>query len=662
MSKQYDNQEESPLTANAVKDWCSRIRDAKKEVQKDFDRMRENMEFASGLQWADQEEIQSQNYVANLTLRTLNQKKSVLYAKNPKAEVMTRERLEFQLWDGKMETLMLAYQAVQMNPMDVHAMATLNDYLIGMQRKQIVRRVGDTIRILYEWNVDEQQPSFKTQMKDLVGRVIVCGVGYVKMSFVRDALSPLSSSDSDKSTIADRAKRAQALLEKIQNGDVEADDPIIESLRLLVNGMSIPSAYDDPNDVTERLVFDFLPATSVIVDPRCKSLRGFAGARWIAQEYMLPLNEVNEYFECDLKTGGELKVYNASGEEQMAMDAQTSKPESLVCVWEVFDKRTQTHFFVCDGYDCYLQEPEAVQPTIKHFWPIFPLTFNTVESEPGRKVSLYPPSDVDLLKHPQKEWNRTREALRTHRKANQPKYLTSAELSEEDKANIENAKPHSVIKLQSIPSGADVSKLFVPIAHVPPNPVLYDTSMLQTDILQTAGLQEANLGPVVGNETATGQTIAEQSRMTASASNVDDLDDFLSLLAQSGCEMLVRECSSATAQRIVGPGAVLPDHSRDQFLNDIQLKISAASSGRPNKAVDVANFERIAPFLLQAGANPQAVIREGVRRLDDSVDIPSFFPLQGVQPMAGANAPQAPQPQQPLQELPSQAPVPLAGA
>ena len=648
--------EAAPAVVSTVQKWTEKIRSAKKHFEKDFERMRNNMEFVAGLQRLSQEGIETEAYTANLTLRTLAQKKSVLYAKNPTAEAVRRERLDFQLWDGKMETLMAAYQSAAMNPMDLHSMALLNDYMVGTQKRQIVERVGDSLRLTYEWNVDNQEPDFKSQMKDLVDRVLVCGVGYVKLSFVRDSLTVLS--DGDKSTTADRAQRAKALLEKLEKGELDKDDASFEDLRLLLGGLTTPASEEDPGDVKEKLVFQFLGATSVIIDPQCRSLRGFTGARWIAQEYMLPVQEVNEYFECDVRTS-QTKYYGSDGIEQTTAESKADNCDQMVCVWEVFDKRTLTSFFICEGYNDYLQAPEMVQPTIKHVWPILPLTFNRVETVPGLRVTVYPPSDVDLIKHAQKEWNRTREALRDHRKANAPKYITSADLSREDVERIECAEPHAVVKLTSVPTGTDVTKLFVPVAHAPLNPTLYDTAPLLQDILQAAGMQEANLGPVTGNETATGQTIAEQSRMSAAASNVDDLDDFLSLLYRSGGEMLLREASEETVKLCAGPGAMWLEQYREQMLSDVYLQISAASSGRPNKAVDVATFERIAPFLIQAGANPQALIREGVRRLGDSLDIPSFFPLGGMLPAPASNEVQ---PQQSLQSLPSQASVPLVAS
>ncbi len=204
-----------------------------------------------------------------------------------------------------------------------------------------------------------------------------------------------------------------------------------------------------------------------------------------------------------------------------------------------------------------------------------------------------------------------------------------------------------------------MTKLVVPFQHAAIDPSLYDTAPLQQDILLAVGSQEANLGPLSG-ATATEASISEQSRMTTTTSNVDDLDDLLSDLARAGGEVLMRECSVEVVKRIVGPGAVWPQNAED-FINEIYLEIVAASSGRPNKAMEIANFERVVPFLIQAGANPQFIVREALKRLDDRIDPQDALPLlpmQLQQAMAGAQQqsggqqqrPSGPGPQQNLQQ------------
>ena len=92
-----DKQEQQPSVVNEVTRWQEKILSAKKRYCNDFERMTRNMEYVAGLQWTAQQSLNEEAYVANLTLRTLNQKKSVLYAKNPTCEAVRRERMDFQL-------------------------------------------------------------------------------------------------------------------------------------------------------------------------------------------------------------------------------------------------------------------------------------------------------------------------------------------------------------------------------------------------------------------------------------------------------------------------------------------------------------------------------------------------------------------------------------
>ncbi len=135
---------------------------------------------------------------------------------------------------------------------------------------------------------------------------------------------------------------------------------------------------------------------------------------------------------------------------------------------------------------------------------------------------------------------------------------------------------------------------------------------------------------------ATPAVIAEQTRMSGVNSNVDDLDDLLSELARASGEMMLREFSLETVKRIAGRGAVWPERNQEDFLNMLYLDIVASSSGRPNKAVEIANFERIAPIMMQAGASPWAVIKEAVNRLDDRLEVQDFAPTMQPSPVPNA--------------------------
>ena len=585
--------------------------------------------------------MDDKRYVANITNRMVNQKVAILYAKDPKAIARRRKRLDFQFWDGKLESLQAAAQTMQMvvqsggtgteNPQVAEANAILQDYQHGCQLREMVDRVGKTLETLYQYEVDTQEPNFKIQMKQVVRRVVITGVAYVGVHFERE-FENCPNSSATRAPMMERVQRARQITEKLDNGEIDEQSAEAEELRVLLMSLigNIETPGPEQKEVTERLVFDFIPSTNIIVDPRCKSLKGFVGAHWIAQEFILPVDYINAEFETDIKPGGELTQYHADGEQATITTNGTgdAKAPVLACMWCIYDRDTKSHFYIVDGHKDYVQKPEAVEPETHSFWPIKALTFNDCEVEPGQKASIYPPSDVDMMKHAQKEWNRAREALRKQRHANGPKYVTGKGwLTDDDKTAFANAQDSEVIELEGANRGEDLLKLLVPFQHAPIDPALYSTKEASDDMMLAGGAQEANLGPAKPNVTATVGNIAEQSRMTMSSSNVDDLDDFLSELARYGGEMLLRECSETTVKRVVGPGAVWPSANRQDFLNAIYLEVVAASSGRPNKAMEIQNMQQLGPLLMQAGANPMFLVREMIRRLDDRIDPEEAFPL-----------------------------------
>jgi len=621
--------------------WNKRIHGAKRHWEADYKRMESNMRFAMGYQWGDQRELDDDRYIANLTLRAVNQKVASLYAKNPKAVANPRKRMYYQVWDGKLETLGLAVERATMAP-DVNSLAIIEDYWQGQQMKEMLDRVAKTLEIVYQYQIDRHEPEFKKQMKRLVRRAVIAGVGYVRMRFEREYESSLMWNQ-DENTLT-LARRMKELGERVLKGDIDSTAPEVEEMRVLATSLQAPP---ESRIKTERLLFDFPGSLSVIVDPQCTALQDFVGASWIAIEYVMPVREANAYFETNIEPGGSLVVRKSPDEND----------EEMVTIWEVFDKRTQSVFFLADGWSDYVSPPLPVEPRLHRFWPVFALTLNDVEFECEDHATIYPPSDVQLMKSAQKEWNRTRDELRRHRVANRPKYTAvSGTLTKKDLQSLEEVPSSGIIEMQSLMPGQKVGDLLQAIQHSPVDPTLYDVSVIKEDIMFTTGQQEANLGPAPSNVTATVGTIAEQSRLNVTSSNVDDLDGLLTDLARAGGETLLLNMSLQTVQNIAGPGAAWSEMNKELFANEVLLEIEAASSGRPNKAVEIANYERIAPLMLQAGANPQFLVREGIKRLDDRLDVEAAFPLAGAQlPVSPAS------PDQPLQQLPSEAPMPLVG-
>src|SRR3546814_19167006 len=109
--------------------------------------------------------------------------------------------------------------------------------------------------------------------------------------------------------------------------------------------------------------------------------------------------------------------------------------------------------------------------------------------------------------------------------------------------------------------------------------------------------------------TATESSIAEQGRISTISANVDDLDEFLTEVARATGQLMLLELDEATAKRIAGEGAVWPALSREDVISEIFLTVKAGSSGRPNKAAEVANREPAFPVTLRLPAPPGAANR-----------------------------------------------------
>ena len=104
-----------------VKDWQDKILDSRKHHEKVFKRMRKNQDFA--MQGADKAWKNSGKYTVPILPRYINQAVSSLYARNPTSTFSRRRRLQYQLFDGRSDTLQAAMQSATMG--DPGAMAML---------------------------------------------------------------------------------------------------------------------------------------------------------------------------------------------------------------------------------------------------------------------------------------------------------------------------------------------------------------------------------------------------------------------------------------------------------------------------------------------------------------------------------------------------------
>ena len=600
---------------NLVTAWCGRVKHARNYLEDTaFKQMRKDMQYARF--GADPNWEANGNYVANIIHRHVKQTVSTLYAKNPKAEAKRRKRLEFRVWDGKAETYQSAVLAIQQNPLDPNAMAIIADIEEARQRRQMLDKVGKTLEILFGYYTDEQKPSFKKQMKQLVRRVGVCGVGYLELGYQRI----MEQNPDVTSQIADMSQQiasAERIMRDLLDGELADDAPEVEELRITMRALQ----EQEETILREGPLFLFPRSTEIIFDPMCRDIDGFIGARWIATEFSLWPDKVKEIYKVDI--GLRYTPYqNDKRDYVLNSDASAQEGErsgkEMARLWRVQDKQTGAVFTICDGYPDFLKEPQAPAVKLERFFTVFPLTFNDTESE----KSVIPFSDVYYMLHMQDELNRARQGLREHKKANRPAYVSvKGRLEEEDKSALSERPPNAIIELSSLAPKEKVEDLLQPVRPVGIDPNVYEVNGVFDDVLRVVGAQEANFGPVRGKNTATESAIAESSRNDVSSSNVDDLDEFLSEVVEATGQLMLLEIDAETAAKIAGPGSVWPQLTREEIVKSVYLNIKAGSSGKPNVAAELANFERGMPFVIQMpGINPMPLGKKYLELLDIDAD------------------------------------------
>lgn len=623
----------------AVEEWTKKIKAAKKFHKPVFDRMKECQQIAKegrAKEWPED------SYTVPVLKRHTNVAVAALYARNPTAVAKRKKKVQFQLWDGNFATLQQAMQTAMprapqppspQNPAgdpgsqgDPNAMALLAEVSQVHQQNVQMDRAAKTLEILFNYYMNEQDAGYKQQLKAAVRRTKVCAVSWISLGFQR-VMQPNPDVTAKIADATSQITRLKTLTADLGEGEFDDTSAKMDELqRLMADLQSQPELI-----VREGPVLGFPKSNQIIVDPECVHLKTLAGAGWAAQE-LPPMSRdaIEETFGIDI--GSNFQAYTADKKEN-----EPKGSEQLAIVWLVQNKKNQETFAICDGYPAYLKPPAAPDVKISRFWTLFPLVFNEVEDDD----KIYSDSDVWDARHMQREYNTVRQGLREHRIQNKPKYgVQTGLLSETDKVKLASGVSGSVLELGAIQTGQKIADILQAIPTVPIDPNLYEVSSIFSDIERVIGSSQADLG-APSSTTATASSIVEQGRSTMNSDNVDDLDDVLTEVARSMGELMLLELDRDTVIKIAGPGAVWPTTTptRQQIAEDLWLEIKAGSSGRPNRAAELANMERGLPYLIQLpGVNPYPLGRRYGDLLDLDVEdivIEGMPSIQAQNSMAG---------------------------
>lgn len=678
--------EVSESRAAEVKRLADAVRADIEHWQYAFSRMREWRKFARGYQWPGSSKADMADsdrpYVTNIVLRHIQQRTAAIYAKNPRFKWRKSKRMLTQFWDGTRGQLEMAMQTLAPpQPMPdengfvappppppdeqsiMSAQLIVQDAMQSRQQSELQRKYGETLSILYEYQIGEQTHPTKKMMKKQVRAALTCGVAYIKQTFQRATkLSP--DGENAINDHMNRIAEIQRLSEDLEFGEFEQTDAEMEQLLQLVKAIEV----EEQIIVREGLALDYPNSQNIIPDSNLEYLPGFVGCERVTEQYCLTPAQIKKIYRVDI--GKNYRKYVVDDKDTPAPAREGAR------VWEVWDRSTGLVCTICDGFEDYLVEPESPVSYTERFFPWFVLAPNAMDGDDDP----FPPSDVELIMCQQMEINRSGEGLREHRHAARPGWVTSGNIPDADGKKISSRSAHDVVSLQALQPGQKITDLFQPFPTSPIDPNLYNTAGAFQDVLRAVGTQEANLGGASG-ATATETSIAESSRQSTLASMMDEFDDLLTEMAKAGGQILLDEMSAPQVIEIVGPGAMWQEQTRMDIAKEIELEVVAGSSGLPNQAVEVQMIERLFPLLIQMpNVDPEWALKKLLSTLDDRLNYEDAVKMgelsisamngqlqgaanRGTAPMAGpqGGSANAPQPDMPQQSGPQASGVPVTG-
>lgn len=591
-----------------------------------YSRIRFWRKFSRGQQWPGQTPEDASNpdraYVANVTMRHLKQRTAAIYAKNPQFQWRKSKRIDSVVWDGTNAQLQLAQQQFADAQMTGSTPAPIWGEILqeAIQVKSDARRrarIGETLTLLYTYQMREQSPPTKKMMKKQVLSALTSGAAFFKQTFQRATdLSP--DQKNLRSSYMQQLSEIERLASEMSEGEIGPDDAEIERLQEMIGAIEA-----SPEIVLqEGLAIDYPDAVNIIPAKSMTYLPGFVGCGHVTEQYFLSCEEIERIYGKDVKGSYKGYVRKSRGDEERTISSESEKKDASVArVWEIWNRDEGTVCVICEGHNDYLVEPHAPTTYTDRFYPWFVFAPNAMDDD----GDPWPPSDVELMMSQQAEINRAGEALRDHRWAARPGWVTGSNVPEQDRQAMQSRAAHAITTLGSLGPDEDIRKKFQEFPRSPIDPNLYNTGPAFEDILRSVGTQEANLGGV-GGGTATESSIAEASRQSTLDSTVDEFDDLLTEMARAGGQILLQEMSADKVREIVGPGAIWPEATRTQIAQEIMLEVVAGSSGKPNQAARMAVIERAYPLMFQIpNLSHEKMARHAVLTIDDGADFDEWL-------------------------------------
>ena len=480
----------------------------------------------------------------------------------------------------------------------------------------------------------------KRAMLGVVRSIQTSRVGWLKLSYQRDFMQdPMIANrlEDAQDQLASLGSNVTALMEEQGYTEEELSVKRIELEQTIASLRAQVSVLR-----SEGLVIDNVLVEDMRIDPDIDSLEDYHRAKWIAQRTWMSKEAVMEQFDQPKSAVDKLTTYVKSPTGVPQTDGMTHSPgkdtnkESMVAVWELWDKSAGTVYWFAEGGSDFLRDPWQPAKVGQRFFPFFCVGFNYID---GRE---WPISDVELLTRLQDEYDLSRTQEAKHRELTKPMFVADrARVSRQDVSSFTIGEIGEIILIDA--GGQPVNQVFQPAQHPPMIPTVYDVSRVRGDMEWVSGLGDAQRGAVGRAKTATEASIQQQGLSTRVDARRDLLEDFITEIAVYATQVILQEMPVQIIQRYAGMTAFWPEGmSKDQLFSLSEIKIRAGSSGKPNKQMDLEKWGQLMPevkevleraimmqqeMMIPIHMNPWVkLLEETMRKADEAFDVMEMFP------------------------------------
>ncbi|MBX3610386.1 MAG: hypothetical protein KF871_10880 [Hydrogenophaga sp.] len=571
-----------------------------------------------------------------------------------------------------------------------------------------LRLFADTVSTVTQTMLEDAK--LKQKAKRAVKAAMTCSFGVVKVQWQRDIREdPLIKQRIEDTQ--DNLQRIQALISELEDPQRLADEE--SKKRELEQALAGLEAQREVV-AAEGLTLDMVRTERLLPDPAVEDIWDYASGDYLIEKIPMRRSKARSMFPdlagedgsnlldraTTYKVGGDMSDDDKPGRGVYAgMGQGTDDP--MVMVYEAWSKLDNTIYTFVNGIETrFARKPYQPERVGERWYPYFLLPFQSVDGE------FVAQSLVDVLEKLQDEHNETRDKFAEVRKNIRPHFIASADVKDKDIKVRVHPELGEIIVVDT--GGARLEDNIKQGTQLTIDPAVYDTSPIRNDWEMVSGLQDAARSVVVQPKTATEAAISDQSLAARVAEFRDQIEDWLTEIAQYASEVCLLSMTPAMVETIMGapepveqpmmdtpmgpvpvPGAEpapqpaptyeWPDQATPETVfNLINMKIRAGSTAAPNKLQAQETWTRALPLIREmvmvirqidsSGGDSTAereLVRETAARFDETIDVDRFLPAKPA-PMPAApalpmgGAPAGPLPA--LPEIPGAAPgMPMPG-